>query len=127
MLRLESVQNATDQAKCVARRLTGKPVQRQVEARNLLARELAQRGIQVANGSANFLLAYFGAAAPRIAATLAPDVLVNQPDALLGLDGWLRFTTQSEQLVKEIVARLDALLTRTFVNRGGLVSFRGKL
>ena len=99
-------------------------VQRQVHARNLLARALAQRGIRVANGSANFLMAYFGAAAPRIAAALAPDVLVSQPDRSLGLDGWLRFTAQSEQLVSEIVAFLDAALNRTFVISDGLVSFR---
>ena len=99
-------------------------VQRQVEARDLLAREFEQRGIRVANGSANFLLAYFGAAAPRIAAALAPDVLVSQPDASLGLAGWLRFTAQSVPLVKEIIACLDAMLNRSFVNRGGLVSFR---
>ena len=99
-------------------------VQRQVNARNQLARDLQQRGIRVANGCANFLMAYFGAAAPRIAAALAPDVLVSQPDASQGLEGWLRFTTQSEKLVAEIVACLDAVLNRTFVVRGELVSFR---
>lgn len=99
-------------------------VKRQVDARNLLARELERRGIRVANGCANFLLAHFGAAASRIAAAVASDVLVNQPDASLDLAGWLRFTAQSETLVREIVACLDALLTRTFVERGGLISFR---
>lgn len=99
-------------------------VKRQVDARNLLTHELERRGIRVAIGSANFVLAYFGAAARRITAALAADVLVSQPDASQGLEGWLRFTAQSEKLVVEIVSCLDALLMRTFTERGGLISFR---
>ena len=90
-----------------SRRCWPEQVRRQVNARNLLAHELERRGTRMANGSANFLLAHFGAAAPRIAAALAPDVLVNQPEKTADVLASARKVIESLITTPATAAELD--------------------
>jgi histidinol-phosphate aminotransferase len=99
-------------------------IETQKAALKVLAAELEDRGILVARGAANFLLARFGIAAPAIHQALETrGVHIHKPMASQ-LDGWLRISAPRIAEVTAFLEILDDLITMPFTYNGGVVSFR---
>jgi len=82
-----------------------------VESRRFLAEELRARGFSVVEGWANFVLVKFGIDATNVARLLRErDVLVRDLSRVRGIEGFLRITTGTEELVERFLSELDSVL-----------------
>lgn len=84
-----------------------------VAARGELARALARMGVKTYPSAANFLLADFGAAGPRVIAALGRrGILLRDRRADFGRPGWVRITVGTRAQMREFARELEKAWTR---------------
>lgn len=95
--------------------------------RNCLARELHQRGFEIANPVGNWILAKIGPGVRKLAGEMKQRGILVQVPANPDLAGWLRISTPNLSAVVAFLQAFDGILAGAIVTEGWSLSAPGGL
>ena len=99
-------------------------IDRQIAARDYLAAEFRQRGVEIANPAGNWIMARIGPAAPKFADELKRRGILVQAPTHPALAGWLRVSTPNLRAVTAFLQAFDEVLAGAVAAEGGLFRLR---